>query len=203
MDHPPKGAPQYQNEHNSTADADLEVTSPVTSCPLRAIIPPSLTIKSQFRGRSAYFDGRRLGPRLCRLTVGKARHPPCRGGEARHPLGEARHPFCRVGSGEATRTWLAPVRVPPLLGASRPMPRTADTIPRAVSNRVRSGASPALARIGCRETLELYDGALSRRRSRTTLAGLESNRIPHLPLRPRLASDPLTYRNATCAAALP
>ena len=100
---------------------------------------------------------------------------------------EARHPLSRVGSGEATRTWLAPVRVPPSLGASRPMPRTADTIPRAVSNRVRSSASPALARIGCWELLEMNGGGWSRRRNGMTLAGLESNRIPHLPLRPRLA----------------
>ena len=58
-----------------------------------------------------------------------------------------------------------------------PMPRSADTISSAVSNRVCPGASPALARIGCWEPLEMNGDAssLAAQAKERTLAGLKSN----------------------------
>ncbi len=61
------------------------------------------------------------------------------------------------------------------------------------------------ARVGCCEPLHIDDRAssLAAPANETTQLGLHSNRIRPTPLRPALASEPLTYRNAACAAALP
>jgi hypothetical protein len=69
-----------------------------------------------------------------------------------------RHPPTGVGSGRNHAHLTDTGSRPAFAGASRPTPRAAVAVPRSVSDRVRSRRSPALARVGCCEPLDV-DGA--------------------------------------------
>ena len=89
--------------------------------------------------------------------------------------------------------------------ASRPMARRVATVPRMVSNRVRSATSPAITQVGGCEP-PLWTTVLRRlqalaKRDAAGRPQLESNSTSAAIT--GLTSEPLTYRNATCAAALP
>ena len=104
------------------------------------------------------------------------RNSPTAGSQTRHPLGWV--------SGKPTRARLAPICVPRLLGASRPNPRIAATVPRVRALWcLRRRCTPSVD-----ANRSIWTALLRRftpRRKRTPLAGLESNRISRLPLAQR------------------
>ncbi len=109
---------------------------------------------------------------------------------------EPRHPSSAVGPAEG-HTHLTRIGSRPAIAGclAADAVHSACLVTHGVSNRVRSATAPAFARAGCSEPL-VIDGqasSLAAPAKETKQPGLESNRIPGLPLRPALSSERAAY----------